>query len=156
MDKEELVHLTLKQLNESLSVTPENFRFEDPRLTVSSSFNCPTIIWQHRMKLDNDTYVQDPLNNVRTIIVCYNSVLRQVQCYIYHREVNHLNVAMMADAQAHVTYNRWVHPTFYRTYRQFTALTKRLTNARQEKEFLDYMKRLSGIFPGTHEDELFK
>jgi len=157
MTKEELVHQTLKQLSESLKLTPENFRLEDPSSgVVTGSFPGPTIVWQFRVQVGEDRYVPDPLNPVKTIIVTYNSVAKQLQCYIYNREVNSLNHAMMADAQATVSYGEWFHPLFYRTYREFVMLKRRLLKRKNEKEFLDYMKRLNNIFPSTHEDDIFK
>jgi len=159
MTKEELIHLTLRSLSESLRTTPENFRLEDPstgQTTNGAAFPGPTIIWQFRFEIEKDKYIQDPLNSVKTIIVCYNKMAKQLQCYIYNREVNNLNHAMMAEAQAVITYHDFIHPMFFRTYRQFMKLRKQLIKSRNEKEFIDYMKRLNGIFPATHEDDLFK
>lgn len=157
MTKEELVHLTIKQLSESLRSTPENFRLEDPtKGNTSGSYPGPTVIWQFRVELEENKFIPDPLNAVKTIIVTYNTMARQLNCYIYNREVNNLNHAMMAEAQATITYHEWIHPLFFRTYRQFRSLVKQLEKRRHEKEYIDYMKRLNGIFPATHEDELFK
>lgn len=157
MTKEELIHLTLKQLSESLKTTPENFRFEDPSMgQTNGSFPGPTIIWQFKVKLEEDRFIADPLNSVKTIIVTYNKIARQLQCYIYNREINNLNHAVMAEAQAVVTYHDYVPVLLHRTYRQFMSLRRDLLKRRNDKEYMDYMKRLNGIFPSTHEDELFK
>jgi hypothetical protein len=157
MTKEELVHITLKQLSESLKTTPENFRLEDNSISpTSASFPGPTIIWQFRVQVGEDRYIQDPLNSVKTIIVTYNKVGRQLQCYIYNREVNNLNHAIMAEAQATIVYHEFVPTYLYRTYRKFMTLRKSLLKRKLEKEYLDYMRRLNGIFPATHEDEIFK
>lgn len=157
MTKEELVHITLKQLSESLKVTPENFRFEDPSQGgTTGSFPGPTIIWQFKVEIQENKFIPDPLNSVKTIIVTYNKMAKQLQCYIFNREVNTLNHAMMAEAQALITYNEWIHPLFYRTYRQFTDLRNSLISRRTEKEYIDYMKRLNGIFPSTGDEDLFK
>lgn len=157
MTKEELIHITLKQLSESLIVSPENFRLEDPSLgSTNGSFPGPTIIWQFRVKIEEDKYINDPLNSVKTIIVTFNRIANQLECHIFNREVNSLNSAMMAEAVSKITYNQYLSPSFYRTYRQFMSLRNGLVKRKAEKEAIDYMKRLSGIFPGTHEDELFK
>lgn len=157
MTKEELVHLTLKQLSESLKTSPENFRLEDPSIgQVSGSFPGPTIVWQFRVKVDEDKYIQDPLNSVKTIIVTYNKMAKQLHCYIYNREVNNLNHAIMAEAQVVIHFHEFVPALFYRTYRQFLQIRKSLLKRKYDKEYLDYMRRLNGIFPATHEDELFK
>ena len=155
MTKEELIHITLKQLSDSLALSPENFRLEDSELgSQQGNFPGPTIIWQHRIKVKEDTFIQDPLNATRTIIVTYNKMANQLSCLIYFREVNSFNTAMMADSQAMVQCCSF--PILNRTYRQFTAIRKSLIKARREKEYLDYMRKLNNIFPSTHEDELFK
>lgn len=157
MTKEELVYITLKQLSESLKTTPENFRLEDPSLgNTNGSFPGPTIIWQFRIEIEENKFIPDPHNAVKTIIVTYNKLSRQLQCYIYNREVNNLNHAIMAEAQAVVTYNEWIPPFLYRSYREFTKLRQGLLKRRNDKEYLDYMRRLNNIFPTTGDDELFK
>lgn len=155
MKKEELIHITLKQLSDSLITTPENFRLEDPELgNTQGSFPGPTIVWQHRLKVKEDTYIPDPLNATRTIIVTYNKMANQLSCFIYLREVNTLNHAIMPDSQAMVQCFHF--PILNRTYRQFTAIRKSLVQQRREKEYLDYMRKLNNIFPSTHEDDIFK
>lgn len=159
MTKEELIHRTLKQLSESLKTTPDNFRLEDPSTGATTNgavFPGPTIIWQFRVQIEENKFIQDPMNAVKTIIVTYNKLAKQLQCYIYNREVNNLNHAMMAEAQAIITYNEYLPIFFNRTYRDFMSLRKDLIKRKEEKEFLDYMRRLNGIFPATHEDEIFK
>lgn len=159
MTKEELIHITLKQLSESLITSPENFRLEDPSVastTSGSAFPGPTIIWQFKVKVDDNQFVLDPLNSVKTIIVTYNKMARQLQCYIYNREVNNLNQAIMPEAQATVQYSDFLPTSFNRTYRQFLNLRQGLIDRRNEKEYTDYIRRLNGIFPAIHEEELFK
>ena len=157
MTKEELVYLTIKQLNESLPLSPENFKLEDPSLgQVSGSFPGPTVIWQFKVKLADNTYISDPLNSVKTIIVSYNIVAKQLHCYIYNREVNSLSHAIMADVQSAVHFGDWIPPWCFRSFREFQKLRKSLIEQRNQKEFIDYMKRLNDIFPATHEDEIFK
>ena len=157
MTKEELVHITLKQLSESLKTTPENFRLEDASISAPhGNFPGPTIIWQFKQQVEENRYILDPLNPVKTIIVTYNKLARRLECYIYNREVNSLNHAIMADAQAIMTYHDFIPQVLYRTYRQFFKIRKQLLQNKYEKEYADYMVRLNKIFPGTHEDEIFK
>jgi hypothetical protein len=148
MTKEELVNSTLKQLTESLKTTPENFRLEDPTVgSTNSAFPGPTIIWQFRVEIEKDKFIQDPNNSIKTIIVTYNSLARQLHCYIYH--------APFADASATITLGEWFSPLWFRSYRRFNKLRKKLLHMKQEKEFLEYMKKLNAIFPATHEDDIF-
>ena len=156
MNKEELVHITLKQLSESLKITPENFRFEDSSLGHSSgNFTGPTIIWQFKVQLE-DKFIPDPLNSTKTIIVMYSKMSKQLSCHIYNREVNNLNHAIMPDTQVIIQYHDQAPAYLYRTYRQFISLKKSLIQKKNDKDFIDYMKKLTQIFPTAHDDDLFK
>jgi hypothetical protein len=158
MTKEELIHITLKQLIENFKVSPENFRLEDSDLgQTTGSFPGPTIIWQFKVQLkDTGQFIQDPLNSTRTIIVSYNKMAKQLTCLIYFREVNTLGHAVMPDTQAMIQCSDFFPMFFNRSYRQFVQLRELLVKQRREKEFVDYMRKLNSIFPSTHEDELFK
>lgn len=156
MTKEELIHITLKQLSESLRLSPENFKLEDPGQSSNGGWPGPSIVWQFKVKVDEEKYVSDPNNSTKTIIVTYNKVARQLQCYIFNREVNTLNFISQSDANAVFNYSHHWSPWFYRTYRQFMKLQRQLIKMKDEKEFMDYMKRLNNIFPATHEDDIFK
>lgn len=156
MTKEELVHITLKQLKESFASTPENFRLEDPANgNTTGSFPGPTIIWQFKVKIDDSRYISDPLNSTKTIIVSYNKMAKQLSCHIYSREVNSLNSAMMPDTQTLVQYSEFYPAFFNRTYRQFCNLKKSIIKRKNDKEYSDYMKKLSQIFPTTGDEDLF-
>ncbi len=159
MTKEELVYLTLRQLSESLKTHPENFRLEDPSIgsgTGNAAFPGPTIIWQFKVKVSDNELIPDPFNATKTIIITYNKIAKQIHCHIYHREVNNLNHAIMPEAQATIQFHDYLPLFFHRTYREFKSLRTNLIKRRNEKEYIDYMRRLHGIFPSIHEEELFK
>lgn len=157
MTKEELVHITIKQLSESLATTPENFKFEDPaQPTNNGAFPGPTVIWQFKVKLDEDRFISDPLNSTKTIIVTYNKMARQLSCLIFNKEVNSLNFNTTPDTTAVVQFNHNIPLFFNRTYRQFNNLKQSLLKRRNQKEYMDYMKKLQSIFPSTGDDDLFK
>lgn len=157
MTKEELVHFTLKQLSESLITTPENFRFEDPsQPTTNGAFPGFTVIWQFKVKLDEDKFISDPLNTTKTIIVTYNKMARQISCFIYNREVNNFNHNITPEVTAVVQFNTHIPLIFNRTHREFINLKQSLIKRRNEKEFMDYMKKLQAIFPSLGDDELLK
>lgn len=155
MTKEELVHLTLRQLSDSIKTSPENFRLEDPELgQTNGNFLGPTILWQFKVQTQPGTYIVDPLNANRTVIVTYNKVSQQISCMIYFREVNTISHAIMADSSA--TVQLFHIPIFNRTYRQFMNLRKILVDRKREQEYVEYLKKLNNIFPATHTDELLK
>lgn len=155
MTKEELIHITLKQLSESLKVSPDNFRLEDLEVgPVSGSFHGPTILWQFKVQLKEGQYIQDPHNASRTIIVTFNKLAKQLSCHIYFREINTINNAIIPESQA--TVQCYEFPILNRTYRQFMKIRQQLIDQRHEKEYHDYMRKLNNIFPTTHDEELFK
>jgi hypothetical protein len=155
MTKEELIHITLRQLIESFKTSPENFRLDDAELGQPTGlFPGPTIVWQFKVKLKEDTYIQDPLNASRTIIVTYNKVAKQISCAIYFREVNEKSNHITPDTQA--TFQCSEIPILNRTYRQFQKIRQLLVKQRREKEFIDYMRKLNNIFPSVHEEDIFK
>ena len=155
MTKEELIHITLRQLIESFKVSPDNFRLDDTELGHTNGlFPGPTIIWQFKVKIKEDTYIQDPLNASRTIIVTYNKIAKQLSCAIYFREVNEKSSHITPDTEA--TLQCYQFPILNRTYRQFRKIREMLVKQRREKEFIDYMRKLNNIFPSVHEEDIFK
>jgi hypothetical protein len=155
MIKEELVHLTLKQLSESLKGSPENLRLEDTEIgPMNGNFLGPTLIWQFKVETKPGTYIQDPLNASRTVLVTYNKISNQLSCMIYFREVNSINHAIMADA--HATIQLYHIPWFNRTYRQFMDIRSKLIEKKREQEYVEYLKKLSNIFPSTHIEDILK
>ena len=155
MTKEELIHLTLRQLKESLKSSPENFRLEDPEFGVmGGSFPGPTIVWQFKVQLKDGQYIPDPLNATRTIMVPHNKLANTLSCYIFFREMNTLTANITPDSQASIDLAHF--PILNRTYRQFADIRKSLIKQKREKEFVEYLQKLNNIFPSTHEDELFK
>lgn len=152
MTKEELVFVTIRQLNNSLKISPENFKLEEN----SGNFCGPTVIWTFKVKLDEDRYIADPLNSTKTVIVTYNNVGRELFCYIYNREVINFNQAIMPDVKASIKFNTYIPLSFYRSFREFMNLKQSLLKQRDEKEFTDYMKKLATVFPTVSDDDLFK
>lgn len=155
MTKEELIHLTLKQLSDSLASTPGNFRLEDPEIApMNGTFPGPTVVWQFKVELNPGSYVQDPLNANRTIIVTYNKIAKQLSCLIFFREVNSMSHSIMPESQAVQQFCDF--PMIHRNYRQFMKLRGKLLAKKREQEYLDYLKKLNNIFPSTHVDDIFK
>lgn len=155
MSKEELIHLTIKQLSDNLEIAPQNFKLEDTALgPVNGNFISPSIVWQFKVELKQGLLVQDPLNATRTIVISYNKIAQQISCHIYFREVNSWNNGLSADSQA--TQQLYQYPIFNRNYRAFQKLRKKLLAMKREQEYIDYLKKLNNIFPSTHVDDLFK
>lgn len=154
MTKEDLLNVTLKQLEESFRCSPECFQLEDPELKTknSSTFTGPTIIWKFRVDIGG-TYYPDPNNASRTIIVTYTSAFKQMSCHIFFREVNSIGSAFTSDTEVTVQYNI---PLLNESYRRFMRLKKKLIKKRRDKENMEYLNKLSSIFPTTFDDDLLK
>lgn len=151
MTKEELIDLTLKQLRDSFENSPECLHLEESNSTYGNNTTGPTIIWRHRVEINGER-IQDPNNSSRTIIASYSTISKQLTVSIFFREVNNLNHALMADATAVVKYSDW--PWMHKSYRRFQSLRKKILKLQKEKESLEYLRKLSSVFPGTFEDDL--
>ena len=152
MTEEELIYLTLQQLSKSLTTTPENFRLDGS--IEGNGFIGPTIYWHFKVEIRPGSYMQDPLNGTRTIIVGHNIHADELTCSIFSYEVNNITQSSQPDSKATMTL--CVMPYMNRSYREFRKLIKRLLRKKKEKDYLDYLKRLNNIFPSTHVDELLK
>jgi len=153
MTKDELIQLTIKQLNESLNSSPECFELlEDPLWPIlDTTKSYITIVWRLKIDINGDTYL-DPNNSPRTIILSYSFFSKKLSCYIYFRDVDSPHKAIMADAAIDVAYK---FPIFNKSYRKFKKFRTNLINKIKEKEQLDYLKKLNCIFPAALDEKLF-
>ena len=149
MTKNDLINLTLKQLKESLRHSPECLHIEDPELN-QNTYQGPTIVWKFRVEVDG-MYIQDPNNAARTIIVYLNQNAMTLTANIFLREVSSVHHSIMADATASIKYRGW--PWLYSSYRSFMSLRKQLIKRHREKESLEFMRKLTSIFPSTGDDD---
>jgi hypothetical protein len=150
MTKEDLIYLTIKQLKDSFRTSPESLILEDSEIKTSE-YPGPTIIWRHMLEL-NGQMIQDPNNATRTIVITYNKMAQQLTTNIYFRDVTKFNHNIMPDAAATFTYKYW--PNLYRSYRLFNQLRSKLIHRHHEKQNMDYIKKLTSIFPAAGDDDL--
>ena len=153
MTKEELVLITLRQLNNSFKTTPECLDLEDYTVTaVHSSFSGPTIIWRRMIEVNGEN-IQDPNNAARTVIITYNKLAKELSCYIFFREVTNIQYAIAIDAKIEL---KWRIPFLHTPYWKFMALRKKLIHRIKNKQSIEYLDKLSEIFPTTFTDDLLK
>jgi hypothetical protein len=153
--KEELIYLTLRQLNENYSQSPYNFRLEDPEIkTLNANATEINIVWQFKVELKPGEYITDPLNSSKTIIVSYNKKTNELFCCIYFREIHSSHLAIMADAESRISLFKF--KIFNRSYRAFWRLRRRMLRDKLDSDYLDYLRKLNKVFPSTHEQDLFK
>lgn len=153
MTGDELVQLTIKQLSDNLANSIECFELsEDPEWPNSESIRTyTTIVWRFRVALEGQSY-PDPNNAPRTVILSYSRLHKKLGCYIFFREVENPSKAIMADATIELTYKI---PYFHKSYRKFLKLRKNLIKKLEEKDKLDFLKKLNSIFPAALDDNLF-
>ena len=110
-------------------------------------------MWRFRVTVDGQN-IQDPNNAARTIVLTYNNIVKKLTANIFFRDVINVNSAIMTDATATAVYCEapWVH----KSYRRFMKLRKQLLIIYREKENIEYLKKLSSIFPTTFDEDLFK
>lgn len=152
MTKEELVCLTIKQLKEGFKKHPECLQLEDPELGKTNYGNS-TIIWRFKVEIDGTLY-NDPNNNSRTVIISYSKLERKINASIYLRDVGTASQSIMPDASASISYHEHLPLFLYKSYRDFMYLRKQLIDRQKEKENIDFVKKLTSVFPGTFEDDI--
>ena len=140
MTKEELINLTLKQLQDSLRTSPECFSIEDHSVGCSSTAS--SILWKFRVEIDGDS-IPDPNNANRTVVVTYHKSSKQITAQIFFREIYNANSTIMPDAIVTVKYNRW--PILYKSYRDFIKLRKKLIKLHVSRQNINFLKKLNTI-----------
>lgn len=154
MTKEELIALTLKQLSENIINAPECFELESNEVNPTRSYMSVSIIWRPRVNLDGTT-IADPTNNPRTVIVSFNTNLKEIGCYIFLKDIGSTSAAssVIAEASAHQRFGDfplWL----YKNYRQFNKLKKQLIAVYVDRDNAKYLNKLCSVFPGTFEEDL--
>lgn len=152
MDKEELIYLTLQQLEDSLNETPHRLSLDDPEIG-NGQFPGSTIFWKPTVEIDGKI-TQESGNIPSTVMVSYNKLYKQISAHIFFREVNSLNSAMIADASAYYCYKYW--PRLYRSFRLFMRIRAKLIAMHQDKHRMDFVKKLMTLFPGAGDKDLLK
>ena len=150
MTKEDLIYLTIKQLKDSFRSSPECLTIEDLEVG-NTQYPGSTIIWKHMVELGGKM-IQDPNNATRTIVLTYNTMAKQLTASIYFRDISNFNHNIMADASTTYTYKYW--PNLYKSYRMFMKLRSKLISKHQDKLNMDYIKKLTNIFPTAGDDDL--
>ncbi|MEM4726288.1 MAG: hypothetical protein QXG63_05050 [Nitrososphaerales archaeon] len=151
MTKKDLLLLTLKQLKESFDLAPECLALEGIDDKNGKLFS-PTIVWRRLVELEDNKLIQDPNNAARTVIVTYNKITQQMTANIYFRDVVSLSTNIVPDATVSVVYKYW--PYLYKSFRIFMGLTTKLQQRRQNKQHIDYMRKLASIFPTAGDNDL--
>lgn len=151
MKKEALLDLTIKQLTESLSNSPECFElFEDPEFSSGSGLYT-VIVWKFKVIVDG-SHIPDPNNSPRTIMISYSYKARSLRCDIFLRDVDNPRTAIMSDAFIEIHYKV---PFLNLSYIRFKKFRRMLINKIKQRENIDYIKKLNSIFPSILDDNLF-
>jgi hypothetical protein len=146
MTKRELINITLKQLEDSFKTSPECFQTDD----IDKGNLGPMIMWHFRVVIDGKS-IPDPNNTNRTVVIIYSALLGQLICNIYLRDVANFSVGVASDASSVIDIKV---PLFDSSYRRFNRLRDKILMRKQDLKDLDFLSKLTSIFPTTHDDDL--
>jgi hypothetical protein len=152
MTKEELVGITLKKLIDHFRSSPESFDYVDSERRPAE-VHYPTIFWQPKVQLNDymSTVIQDP-NNTHAVAVCFNPSENSVTCYVFLKAPSNLASSSAAvGADCVTTSCRWFEK-WRGNYRKFERLRNLIVERDKHKENLNYLKKLSSVFPDSMDD----
>lgn len=149
MDKHELVGLTIQRLLDHFKASPESFEYYDHETKGNASV-IPTIVWQPKVQLNDymSTVLQDPNNN-HAVVVTFNHMSEELACYLFMKAPPNLSSSSVVT-QADITISsiRWFHK-WRANYKKFTKLRDLIQARDRRKHNLNYLKKLSSVFPDT-------
>jgi len=154
MTRSELVTLTLDQLLVTFKANPECFDLE---LTDTKSFSNvinDAIVWKHRIEQES-SFIADPHNPARTVIVVHNKATEEIQCFIYMTDIKNVNSMNSLKADAEMVAQIGTIRLFDANYRRFMQLKKLIQKRNKDKEKDKFLSKLYSIFPGTFDDHIF-
>lgn len=154
MTKEELVGITIQQLIEHFYNSPESFEYYDQNRKPASSIQ-PTIFWQPKIQLGDylSSVVQDPNNN-HAVVINFNPLNNELTCYLFLKAPpNFASLSGGFPADCVISSRRWFEQ--YRgNYRKFNKLRKLIVKRDKQLENMNYLKKLSSVFPDTMDAHL--
>jgi hypothetical protein len=149
MQNHELIGLTLDKLLTHFRDSPESFEFSDGN---TMSHTLPTIMFRPKVQLSDHsgTLVNDP-NNEHAVLVCWNESINTLSCYIFAKAPSTLNTI---SADINITSGRWFEK-WRQNYKKFMLLKELIAERDAYKHNMNYLKKLSSVFPDTLDDKLF-
>ena len=154
MDKYELVGITLDRLIDHFASSPESFEYYDcernpGRLQAS-------IYWQPKVQLNDymSTVIEDPNNN-HAVIVTFHPHMDEVTCFLFLKAPANLVTMSGALADCTISSKRWFE-RWRGNYRKFRTLRDMIIKRDKLKENMNYLKKLSSVFPDSMDDHFYK
>jgi hypothetical protein len=147
MDKYELINITLQRLIDHFERSPESFEFKDS-----------VVIWQPKVAL-SDQYsipVNDPNNN-HAVAIGFNSCINELKCYLFLKTTYGLSFPnpQLSNADSVMTSSRWFEK-WRGNYRKYCKLVKLIQTRDKHKENMEYLRKLTSLFPDAVDDHIFK
>jgi len=150
MDKHELVELTIERLLANFERSPESF---DLKLPDANSYGGPQITWRPRVQLGSyDSNVVDDPNNNHAVVITYNPSSGTLTCFLYLKVVTNLDgtrADQMVDSHKPLMFCR-------SHYRKFKKLIKLIQARDIRRKNLEYLSKLSSVFPDTLDKHILK
>lgn len=154
MDKHELVKLTIQKLIDHFKSSPESFEFHDQDRNPNRAVH-PTIYWQPRVQLNDymSTVIQDP-NNCHAVVVNFNPLNNELTCYLFLKAPPNLYSSTGGTvADCTMSSRRWFEK-WRGSYRKFTQLRDLIIARDKRKENMNYLKKLSSVFPDAMDRDI--
>jgi hypothetical protein len=154
MTRHELVGLTLDQLIEAFKANPECFDLECTELKSFVGGTNEAIMWKHRVEVDK-SYMPDPHNPARTVVVINNKHAEEIQCFIFMSALTSINNAASSKADADMSSPVGIFRFLDKNHKKFKKLKNMIVKREKNKECDKFLSKLYAIFPGTFDDHIF-
>lgn len=148
MTKTEIISLTLDELLDKFTQSPESFEHTDTINVayLSADLNSEFILWQTKI-ISGDDLIEDPTSQQRTIVVYYNSKEGYIKIYLYNNTgIGHYAIAPGSKYDAVVESKKFF-KRFGKNARKFNRLKKMITEYKENKEAHEFLKKMSTTFP---------
>lgn len=150
MDKRDLVELTIERLLANFETSPESFELKDSGL--DNLYSGVTIVWRPKIQLNNyDHVVNDPNNNHSVVVIlCPNT--SRISCYLFLKAPPTYDGARADYAVSSLElFMRW-----RSHYRKLRKLVKLIRARDLYRENMQYLSKLSSVFPDTLDKHFLK
>lgn len=150
MNKRDLVELTIERLLANFENSPESFELKDSSL--DNLYSGTTVIWRPKIQLNNYDHVVDDPNNSHSVVIILCPNTSRISCYLFLKTPPTYDAARADYAVSSLEYfMKW-----RSHYRKFKKLVKLIKARDLYKENMQYLSKLSSVFPDTLDKHFLK
>jgi hypothetical protein len=147
VDKEELISITIQKLIDHFNYSPESFEYNDG-----------LIVWQPKITLNDamSTIVNDPNNN-HAAAIYFNETINELRCYLFLKTPPNLTIPTPNLSYADsVIISARIFMKWRRNYKKYVKLKNLILARDRHRASMNYLKKLSSLFPDVMDDSLLK